>query len=50
MSTELARTSSVGEPATGKATSLPELVERAGRAARFARDVRGDDRGQAPAE
>lgn len=41
MSTELAGTSPAGKPAAGDASSLPELVERAGGAARFARDIRG---------
>src|SRR5215471_9185411 len=36
MSTELVKASPVGVPATGNAASLPELIERAGGAARFA--------------
>jgi integrase/recombinase XerD len=38
VSTELVKASSVSVPATGNAASLPELVERAGGAARFAWD------------
>jgi hypothetical protein len=38
MSTELVKASSINVPATGDAASLPVLVERAGAAARFARD------------
>src|SRR3954454_20924490 len=38
MSTELVNASSVSVPAIGTAASLPELVERAGGAARFAWD------------
>src|SRR5580704_2383131 len=36
MATELVKTSAGSVPATGNAASLPELVERAGGAARFA--------------
>ncbi len=36
MSTELVKASAVSVPASGNAASLPELVERAGEAARFA--------------
>jgi hypothetical protein len=38
MSHELVKASAVSLPATGNATSLPVLVERAGEAARFAWD------------